>query len=202
MTALFSLWKASYNDFKTIVYGFIVALSICSPRFPGITGTSGPWSGGLELDSGMTLSSGVSGFAAFGTVGNKSKRRNSDSGALHEMNYNDFCARITLIIIWYICFTLRGYLCPCQRSVSWLGESPGNGKDEFRERLWNTLISLSCRKKMSSHLHQRLLQQTLRQAFPTLTRAQPTPTHTHTHTPTMYLQHTQAWQNGGKVVIY
>lgn len=55
-------------------------------------------------------------------------------------------------------------------------------------------------KEVSSHLHHQLLQQTLRQAFPT-------PTHsrelcTHPHTPTIYLQYTQAWQNGGKVVIY
>lgn len=82
-----------------------------SPVFPGITGPSPPWSGGLGLwASGMALSSGASGTTGFalGTAGGEGKKiHNSQTVSQslarpHARNYND----LLRIIFYYLLIRL------------------------------------------------------------------------------------------------
>lgn len=122
-----------------------------SPVFPGISGPIRPWSGGLGLDSGMTLSSVPSGAAgfAFGTAENKITYTHTHTVSLgepHALNYND----LVRIIFYYllICLLYSGKVIFARvESVSEVQMKAQKEEGQVRERLQNTLVSLSCRKK-------------------------------------------------------
>lgn len=169
--------------------------------FPGISAPGRSWSGRLGLDSGMVLSgtSGTAGFA-FGTVGNKTHTEKLSLDELHMLNYNDLFSatpRITFIIFWYIFCVGRRLSLRVLKAFHRQRWKHKKRKDKLAsvcETRQHPCPAVKNPKKTSSHLHQQLLQQTLRQPFPTLTHSWDTHTHRHAHTPmhtpTIYLQYT------------